>query len=154
MKYKTKVLSIFALLCLPLWGLGAWAGKVMTDDNYDIGVEEHVFTTAALIVIVICVTVVILAFIAKQTLLAWREGMIAYQANESNQKKSDELLDKYLDLLDKRNEQGAYDGDEYRETLARLVDLSQKGKLSDVTEDALNDIFKNVVGAKPAETKK
>lgn len=130
---------------------GAWAEKVLTDDNNTVVAEEHVFTTLALVVIIICVAVVILAFIAKQALLAWRDGEIAYRANESNQKKSNELLDKYLDLLDKKTEQGTYDGDQYRETLARLVDMSQKGKLSDITEDALNAIFKKTGGAKPAE---
>ena len=113
--------------------------------------HEQVFTTLALVVIIICVAVVILAFIIKQGLLAWREGEIAYRANESSQKKSNELLDKYLDLLDKKTEQGVYDSDQYRETLARLVELLQKGKPGEITEDALNSIFKKADGAKPAK---
>lgn len=128
-------------------------GKVaeLSDGSMPVSIEEHVFSAAALVVIIICVSVVILAIIAKQALVAWHDAVIAYRVTESNQKKSDELLDKYLDLLDKKTEQGTYDGDQYRETLARLVELSQKGKLGDITEDALNAIFKNVVGSKPAE---
>ena len=113
--------------------------------------HEQVFTTLALVVIIICVAVIILAFIIKQALVVWRDGEIAHQANESSQKKSNELLDKYLDLLDKKTEQGVYDSDQYRETLARLVELSQKGQLSEITEDDLNSIFKKADGSKPAK---
>ena len=140
---------MIALLCAVVQG--AWADKVTTVGCDNIGDGEQVFTTLALVVIIICVAVVILAFIIKQGLLAWREGEIAYRANESSQKKSNELLDKYLDLLDKKTEQGVYDSDQYRETLARLVELLQKGKPGEITEDALNSIFKKADGAKPAK---
>jgi type III secretory pathway component EscR len=127
---------------------GVWADEVTTDD---ISATQEVFTSVALIVIIICVAVVILAFIIKQALVVWRDGEIAYQANESSRQKSNELLDKYLDFLDKKNEQGVYDSDQYRETLARLVELSQKGQLSEITEDALNSIFKKADGTKAAK---
>ena len=140
---------MLALLCAV--AQGAWADEVTTAGFDNIGIEEHVFTTAALVVIIICVAVVILAFIIKQALLAWREGEIAHQANESRQQKSNELMDKYLDLLDKKTEQGVYDSDQYRETLARLVELTQKGQLSEITEDDLNSIFKKADGSKPAK---
>lgn len=146
---RQKILFILALLMAMVQG--AWAGEVMTDGDYSTGIEHEVFTSVALIVIIICVAVVILAFIVKQALLVWREGEIAYRANESSRQKSNELLDKYLDLLDKKTEQGIYDGNQYRETLARLVELSQKGKLSEITEDALNSIFKNADGSKSAK---
>jgi type III secretory pathway component EscR len=127
---------------------GVWADEVTTDD---ISATQEVFTSVALIVIIICVAVIILAFIIKQALVVWRDGLIAHQANESNRQKSNELLDKYLDFLDKKNEQGVYDSDQYRETLARLVELSQKGQLSEITEDTLNSIFKKADGSKPAK---
>lgn len=123
----------------------------LSETGQPVNTEEQVFTTLALVVIIICVAVVILAIIAKQALLAWRDGEIAHRANESNRKKGDELLDKYLGLLEKKTEQGVYDGDQYRETLARLVELSQKGKLGDITEDALNAIFKTEGGSKSAK---
>ena len=123
----------------------------LSEASQPASIEEHVFTTAALVVIIICVAVIILAFIIKQALVVWRDGEIAHQANESSQKKSNELLDKYLDLLDKKTEQGVYDSDQYRETLARLVELTQKGKLSEITEDDLNSIFKKADGLKPAK---
>ena len=122
-----------------------------TDESYTVGDEHVVFTSVALIVIIICVAVVILAFIVKQALIVWRDGEIAYRANESSRQKSNELLDKYLDFLDKKNEQGVYDSDQYRETLARLVELSQKGQLSEITEDALNSIFEKADGTKAAK---
>ena len=128
-----------------------WADKVTTDESYTVGDEHVVFTSVALIVIIICVAVVILAFIVKQALIVWRDGEIAYRANESSRQKSNELLDKYLDFLDKKNEQGVYDSDQYRETLARLVELSQKGQLSEITEDALNSIFEKADGTKAAK---
>ena len=139
---------MLALLCAVVQG--AWADKMTTDDNFTVA-EEHVFTTLALVVIIICVAVIILAFIIKQALVVWRDGEIAHRANESSQKKSNELLDKYLDLLDKKTEQGVYDSDQYRETLARLVELTQKGKLSEITEDDLNSIFKKADVLKPAK---
>lgn len=148
MKQK-KILLILALLCAVVQR--TWADEVTTDGNYTISAEHEVFTSVALVVIIICVSVVILAFIVKQALLAWREAEIAYRSNESNQQKSNELLDKYLDLLDKKNEQGEYNSDQYRETLARLVELSQKGKLNEITEDALNSIFKEADGSKPTK---
>ena len=122
-----------------------------TDESYTVGDEHVLFTSVALIVIIICVAVVILAFIVKQALIVWRDGEIAYRANESSRQKSNELLDKYLDFLDKKNEQGVYDSDQYRETLARLVELSQKGQLSEITEDALNSIFEKADGTKAAK---
>lgn len=147
---RTKKISmILALLCTV--AQGAWADEVTTDGFENIGTGEQVFTTLALVVIIISVAVVILAFITKQAVLAWRDGEIAHRANEGNRKKSDELLDKYLGLLEKETELGVYDGDEYRETLARLVDLSQKGKLSEITEDALNAIFKTAGRSKSAK---
>lgn len=71
--------------------------------------------------------------------------------SRNNKHESNELLDKYLDFLDKKSEQGTYDSDQYRETLARLVELSQKGQLNEITEDALNSIFKKADGSKPAK---
>ena len=44
--------------------------------------------------------------------MVWCDGEIAHRANESRQQKSNELLDKYLDLLDKKTEQGVYDSDQ------------------------------------------
>ena len=140
-----KLFLMLALLMATVQGV--WADEV-TDD---IGATHEVFTSVALIVIIICVAVIILAFIIKQALVVWRDGVIAHQANESNRQKSNELLDKYLDFLDKKNEQGIYDSDQYRETLARLVELSQKGQLSEITEDALNSIFKKADESKPAK---
>ena len=140
---------MIALLCAVVQG--AWADKVTTVGCDNIGDGEQVFTTLALVVIIICVAVIILAYIIKQALVVWRDGEIAHRANESSQKKSNELLDKYLDLLDKKTEQGVYDSDQYRETLARLVELTQKGKLSEITEADLNSIFKNAGGSKPAK---
>ncbi len=130
---------------------GVWADKVTTDESYTVGDEHVVFTSVALIVIIICVAVVILAFIVKQALIVWRDGEIAHRANENSRQKSNELLDKYIDFLDKKNEQGVYDSDQYRETLARLVELSQKGQLSEITEDALNSIFEKPDGTKAAK---
>ena len=143
---------IFLLIALHMATVqGVWADKVTTDESYTVGDEHVLFTSVALIVIIICVAVVILAFIVKQALIVWRDGEIAYRANESSRQKSNELLDKYLDFLDKKNEQGVYDSDQYRETLARLVELSQKGQLSEITEDALNSIFKKADGTKAAK---
>ena len=144
-----KLFLILALLMATVQGV--WADKVTTDESYTVGDEHVLFTSVALIVIIICVAVVILAFIVKQALIVWRDGEIAYRANESSRQKSNELLDKYLDFIDKKSEQGVYDSDQYRETLARLVELSQKGQLSDITEDALNSIFKKTDGANPAK---
>ena len=144
---RQRIFLLIALLMATVQGV--WADKVTTDESYTVGDEHVLFTSVALIVIIICVAVVILAFIVKQALIVWRDGEIAYRANESSRQKSNELLDKYLDFLDKKNEQGVYDSDQYRETLARLVELSQKGKLSEITEDALNSIFKKAEGAKP-----
>ena len=144
---RQKIFLLFALLMTTVQGV--WAGELTTDDDITIGAASEVFTSVALIVIIICVAVVILAFIVKQALVVWRDGEIAYQANESSRQKSNELLDKYLNFLDKKSDQGEYDSDQYRETLARLVELSQKGKLSEITEDALNSIFKKAEGAKP-----
>ena len=139
-----KLFLILALLMATVQGV--WADEVTTKD---INAANEVFTSVALIVIIICVAVVILAFIVKQALVVWRDGEIAHRAKESSRQKSNELLDKYLDFLDKKNEEGTYNSDQYRETLARLVELSQKGKLSEITEDALNSIFKKAEGAKP-----
>ncbi len=139
-----KLFLMLALLMATVQGV--WAEEVT---SADINAAQEVFTSVALIVIIICVAVVILAFIVKQAVVVWRDGEIAYQANESSRQKSNELLDKYLDFLDKKSDQGEYDSDQYRETLARLVELSQKGKLSEITEDALNSIFKKADGAKP-----
>lgn len=118
----------------------------LSEADLPVSSHEQVFTTFALVVIVISVAVVILAYIVKQALLAWRDGERAYRANESSQQRSNELLDKYIDLLDKKNEQGKYGSDQYRETLARLVELSQKGKLSEITEESLNSIFEKADG--------
>ena len=141
-----KLFLILALLMATVQGV--WADEVTTKD---INAANEVFTSVALIVIIICVAVVILALIVKQALVVWRDGEIAHRAKESSRQKSNELLDKYLDFLDKKNEEGTYNSDQYRETLARLVELSQKGKLSDITEDALNSIFKKTDGANPAK---
>ena len=141
-----KLFLILALLMATVQGV--WADEVTTKD---INAANEVFTSVALIVIIICVAVVILAFIVKQALVVWRDGEIAHRAKESSRQKSNELLDKYLDFLDKKNEEGTYNSDQYRETLARLVELSQKGQLSDITEDALNSIFKKTDGANPAK---
>lgn len=146
---RQRIFLLIALLMATVQGV--WADKVTTDESYTVGAEHVVFTSVALIVIIICVAVVILAFIVKQALIVWRDGEIAYRANESSRQKSNELLDKYLDFLDKKNEQGVYDSDQYRETLARLVELSQKGQLSEITEDALNSIFKKPDGTKAAK---
>ena len=146
---RQRIFLLIALLMATVQGV--WADKVTTDESYTVGDEHVVFTSVALIVIIICVAVVILAFIVKQALIVWRDGEIAYRANESSRQKSNELLDKYLDFLDKKNEQGVYDSDQYRETLARLVELSQKGQLSEITEDALNSIFKKADGTKAAK---
>lgn len=146
---RQKIFLLIALLMATVQGV--WADKVTTDESYTVGDEHVVFTSVALIVIIICVAVVILAFIVKQALIVWRDGEIAYRANESSRQKSNELLDKYLDFLDKKNEQGVYDSDQYRETLARLVELSQKGQLSEITEDALNSIFEKADGTKAAK---
>ena len=109
---RQKIFLLLALLCAV--AQGAWSGKVTTvgNDNISAGSGEHVFTAVALVVIIICVAVIILAFIIKQALVVWRDGEIAHRANESSQKKSNELLDKYLDLLDKKTEQGVYDSDQ------------------------------------------
>lgn len=146
---RQRIFLLIALLMATVQGV--WADKVTTDENYAVGDEHVLFTSVALIVIIICVAVVILAFIVKQALIVWRDGEIAYRANESSRQKSNELLDKYLDFLDKKNEQGVYDSDQYRETLARLVELSQKGQLSEITEDALNSIFEKADGTKAAK---
>jgi type III secretory pathway component EscR len=146
---RQRIFLLIALLMATVQGV--WADKVTTDESYTVGDEHVLFTSVALIVIIICVAVVILAFIVKQALIVWRDGEIAYRANESSRQKSNELLDKYLDFLDKKNEQGVYDSDQYRETLARLVELSQKGQLSEITEDALNSIFKKADGTKAAK---
>lgn len=146
---RQRIFLLIALLMATVQGV--WADKVTTDESYTVGDEHVLFTSVALIVIIICVAVVILAFIVKQALIVWRDGEIAYRANESSWQKSNELLDKYLDFLDKKNEQGVYDSDQYRETLARLVELSQKGQLSEITEDALNSIFKKADGTKAAK---
>ena len=146
---RQRIFLLIALLMATLQGV--WADKVTTDESYTVGDEHVVFTSVALIVIIICVAVVIVAFIVKQALIVWRDGEIAHRANESSRQKSNELLDKYLDFLDKKNEQGVYDSDQYRETLARLVELSQKGQLSEITEDALNSIFKKPDGTKAAK---
>ena len=146
---RQRIFLLIALLMATLQGV--WADKVTTDESYTVGDEHVVFTSVALVVIIICVAVVILAFIVKQALIVWRDGEIAHRANESSRQKSNELLDKYLDFLDKKNEQGVYDSDQYRETLARLVELSQKGQLSEITEDALNSIFKKPDGTKAAK---
>ena len=146
---RQRIFLLIALLMATVQGV--WADKVTTDESYTVGDEHVVFTSVALIVIIICVAVVILAFIVKQALIVWRDGEIAYRANESSRQKSNELLDKYLDFLDKKNEQGVYDSDQYRETLARLVELSQKGQLSEITEDALNSIFEKADGTKAAK---
>ena len=146
---RQRIFLLIALLMATVQGV--WADKVTTDESYTVGDEHVLFTSVALIVIIICVAVVILAFIVKQALIVWRDGEIAYRANESSRQKSNELLDKYLDFLDKKNEQGVYDSDQYRETLARLVELSQKGQLSEITEDALNSIFKKPDGTKAAK---
>lgn len=146
---RQRIFLLIALLMATVQGV--WADKVTTDESYTVGDEHVVFTSVALIVIIICVAVVILAFIVKQALIVWRDGEIAYRANESSRQKSNELLDKYLDFLDKKNEQGVYDSDQYRETLARLVELSQKGQLSEITEDVLNSIFKKADGTKAAK---
>lgn len=146
---RQRIFLLIALLMATVQGV--WADKVTTDESYTVGDEHVVFTSVALIVIIICVAVVILAFIVKQALIVWRDGEIAHRANESSRQKSNELLDKYLDFLDKKNEQGVYDSDQYRETLARLVELSQKGQLSEITEDALNSIFKKADGTKAAK---
>ena len=144
-----KQKKILLLLALMLTAVAR--GAELSEVGLSVKGEEHVFTTVALVVIIICVSVLILAYIIKQALAVWRDGEIAYHANESSRQKSDELLGKYLDLLEKKNEQGVYDGDQYRETLALLVDLSQKGKLSDITEEALNAIFKVADESKPAK---
>ena len=141
-----KLYLMLALLMATVQGV--WAEEVT---SADINAAQEVFTSVALVVIIICVAVVILAFIVKQALIVWRDGEIAHRANESSRQKSNELLDKYLDFLDKKNEQGVYDSDQYRETLARLVELSQKGQLSEITEDALNSIFKKADGTKAAK---
>lgn len=146
---RQRIFLLIALLMATVQGV--WADKVTTDESYTVGDEHVVFTSVALIVIIICVAVVILAFIVKQALIVWRDGEIAYRANESSRQKSNELLDKYLDFLDKKNEQGVYDSDQCRETLARLVELSQKGQLSEITEDALNSIFEKADGTKAAK---
>ena len=146
---RQRIFLLIALLMATVQGV--WADKVTTDESYTVGDEHVVFTSVALVVIIICVAVVILAFIVKQALIVWRDGEIAHRANESSRQKSNELLDKYLDFLDKKNEQGVYDSDQYRETLARLVELSQKGQLSEITEDALNSIFKKPDGTKAAK---
>jgi len=146
---RQRIFLLIALLMATVQGV--WADKVTTDESYTVGDEHVLFTSVALIVIIICVAVVILAFIVKQALIVWRDGEIAYRANESSRQKSNELLDKYLDFLDKKNEQGVYDSDQYRETLARLVELSQKGQLSEITEDALNSIFEKADGTKAAK---
>ena len=139
-----KLFLMLALLMATVQGV--WAEEVT---SADINAAQEVFTSVALIVIIICVAVIILAIIIKQALVVWRDGEIAFQANENSRQKGNELLDKYLDFIDKKSEQGVYDSDQYRETLARLVELSQKGKLSEITEDALNSIFKKAEGAKP-----
>ena len=141
-----KLFLILALLMATVQGV--WADEVTTKD---INAANEVFTSVALIVIIICVAVVILAFIVKQALVVWRDGEIAHRAKESSRQKSNELLDKYLDFLDKKNEEGTYNSDQYRETLARLVELSQKGQLSEITEEALNSIFNKADRAKPAK---
>ena len=146
---RQRIFLLIALIMAKVQGV--WADKVTTDESYTVGDEHVLFTSVALIVIIICVAVVILAFIVKQALIVWRDGEIAYRANESSRQKSNELLDKYLDFLDRKNEQGVYDSDQYRETLARLVELSQKGQLSEITEDALNSIFKKADGTKAAK---
>lgn len=146
---RQKIFLLFALLMTTVQGV--WAGELPTDDDFTIGAASEVFTSVALIVIIICVAVIILAIIIKQALVVWRDGEIAFQANENSRQKGNELLDKYLDFIDKKSEQGVYDSDQYRETLARLVELSQKGQLSDITEDALNSIFKKTDGANPAK---
>jgi len=148
MRHK-KLFLMLALLMATVQGV--WANGVTTDDINIDGAEHEVFTTLALVVLIICVAVIILALIVKQALVVWRDGELAHQANESNQQKGNELLDKYLDFLDKKSEQGTYDSDQYRETLARLVELSQKGQLNEITEDALNSIFNKADGAKPAK---
>lgn len=144
-----KLFLMLALLMATVQGV--WADEVTTNDIDTINATQELFTSVALIVIIICVAVIILAFIVKQAIAIWRDGEIAYKANENNRKQSNELLDKYLDLLEKKNEQGIYDSDQYRETLARLVELSQKGQLSKITEDELNSIFKKADGSKPAK---
>lgn len=106
---RQRIFLLIALLMATVQGV--WADKVTTDESYTVGAEHVVFTSVALIVIIICVAVVILAFIVKQALIVWRDGEIAHQANESSRQKSNELLDKYLDFLDKKNEQGVYDSD-------------------------------------------
>ena len=64
--------------------------------------------------------------------------------NEDREQKA-EFLNKYIEFIKEQSENGNYDISIYRETLARIIEFSQKGKLSEITEDNLNAIFKKGV---------
>ena len=63
------------------------------------------------------------------------------QLEDEERKRKSDLLDKYITLIKEQNEEGINEANNYRETLACLIELTQKGVLKEITKDTLNSIF-------------
>ena len=98
------------------------------------------------IVVIICAAIVLVALIAKWAVWSWkraerkaadaeRKAKKIKEEEESERKIKSDLLDKYIELMkEKKTILNSEAGQEYKQVLAYLIEMSQTDKMNKITQ--------------------